>query len=334
MARPVQLDAEAPRAFRFEIRKSSIAQRLDVYLTKRLPEYSRTLLQKFLKGGAIRVNGRAAKAGAEIKEGDVIEGAIPRLILPQLVAADIPLQILYEDEWMLAINKPPDFVVHPGAGHWNDTLTNALLHHCGTLPPTDDIYRPGIVHRLDKDTSGVILAAKTQAAHAHLSMQFERRHVEKEYHALVEGETNFDADVIEKEIAHHRKHFDKMAVVRAGLGKQASSRYEVLERFRGFTLVRVLPRTGRTHQIRVHLAAIRHPCVADSTYGRRDALFVRDLDPAAPDGARELISRQALHAARIRVMHPARQEPVEFAAPPAADMAATLEALRRLRPAE
>ena len=331
MSRPVQLDPDTPRTFRFEIKKASIAQRLDVYLTKRLPEYSRTLLQRFLKDGAITVNDRVRKAGYEIGQGDVIDGRIPRLILPQLIASDIPLQIVYEDDWMLAINKPPNFVVHPGAGHWEDTLVNALLHHCGSLPTTDDVYRPGIVHRLDKDTSGVILAAKTQGAHVHLAAQFEQRRVEKEYHAIVEGELDFDADVIEKEIAHHKKHFDKMAVVRDGLGKEASSSYEVLERFDGFTYLKVLPKTGRQHQIRVHLAAIRHPCVADSTYAGRDSLFVRDLDPKAADADLELISRQALHAARIRVTHPETGEPVEFTAPLADDMSATLDALRRFR---
>lgn len=331
MSRPIKLDPSLPRTFRFELRNVNAEQRLDKYLVKRLPEYSRTLIQRFLKEGVITVNGRRGKAGHDIDVGDVIEGKIPRLILPQLIASDIPLEIVYEDEVMLAINKPPGFVVHPGAGHWEDTLVNALLHHCGTLPTIDDIYRPGIVHRLDKDTSGVILAAKTHGAHTHLSAQFENRQVEKEYWAIAEGEMDYDADVIDKEIAPHKTRFDKMAVVKQGQGRQSRSSYEVMERFDGFTFVKVLPKTGRQHQIRVHLASIGHPCVADSTYGKRDALFVRDLDPASPDGARELISRQALHAARIKVTHPVSGRPVEFEAPLAADLIQTLDALRSMR---
>jgi len=332
MSRPVRIDFDHPRRLEIEVSKPSVLQRIDVYLSKRLQEFSRTLLQRLIREGRVRVNGRTVKPSYEIQVRDRIEVEVPRVIEPGVVPAAIPIEVIYEDAHLVAVNKPAGFVVHPAAGHWDDTLVNALLHHCGTLPETDETYKPGIVHRLDKDTSGVIVAAKTLAAHAGLSRQFQRRTVEKEYRAIVEGEMELDGDVIEKNMDRHKREFEKMAVVGRGKGKAAVSRYEVIERFAGFTYVRVLPLTGRTHQIRVHMAAIGHPCVADSTYGRRDALFARDLERgagASEEGEEPLICRQALHACRIRLAHPATEESVEISAPLAADMEATLFALRK-----
>ena len=336
MAKPLKVDYECLSRHEFTIHKASALQRIDVYVHKRMPDYSRTLVQKLIKEGRITVNGRPTKPAYEINLGDTIVCELPKLIEPHVVASDIPLEIIHEDDHLIAINKPPQFVVHPAAGHWDDTLVNALLHHCGVLPETDEIYKPGIVHRIDKDTSGVIIAAKTLRAHGELTRQFQERTVEKSYRAIVEGVVEFDEDVIDKEMARHKKDFEKMAVVKKGLGKQAVSFYRVLERFDGYSFVEVAPKTGRTHQIRVHMASIGHPCVADSSYGRRDALFLRDLgaesDPAVPDPKEPLLMRQALHAHRIAFTHPATGETVDFSAPLAPDMEQALALLRKYKP--
>jgi 23S rRNA pseudouridine1911/1915/1917 synthase len=336
VAKPIKVDYDTLARHEFDIYKESILQRLDVYVHKRMPEYSRTLVQKLIKDGHITVNGRTSKPAYEINLGDKIVCTLPRLIEPHVVASDIPLDIVYEDDQLIAINKPPQFVVHPAAGHWDDTLVNALLHHCGVLPETDEVYKPGIVHRIDKDTSGIIIAAKTLRAHGELTRQFQDRTVQKAYRAIVEGRIEFDEDVIDKDMGRHKKDFEKMAVVKKGTGKTAVSFYRVLERFESFSYVEVWPKTGRTHQIRVHMASIGHPCVADSTYGKRDALFLRDLgapdDPLVPDPQEPILMRQALHAYWISFVHPETGRSVEFSAPLAQDMETTLELLRKYRP--
>jgi 23S rRNA pseudouridine1911/1915/1917 synthase len=337
MAKVIKIDYGTLSRHTFRIHKESVLQRLDIYIHKRLPDYSRTLVQKLIKEGRVTVNGRPTKPAYEINLGDEIEVEVPKLIEPQVVASDIPLSIIHEDDQILAINKPPDFVVHPAAGHWDDTLVNALLHHCGTLPETDDVYKPGIVHRIDKDTSGVIMAAKTAKAHAAMTKQFQDRTVEKEYLAIVDGDLPFDEDVIDKDMDRHPKDFERMAVVKKGKGKPATSFYQVQERFRGYTLVLVAPKTGRTHQIRVHLGSIGHPCVADAAYGTGRPVFLRDLagerviDPRVPDPGRPVLARQALHAFRIRFVHPGTGESVQYEAPLAEDMALMVELLRDYR---
>ncbi|HZE99963.1 MAG TPA: RluA family pseudouridine synthase [Planctomycetota bacterium] len=335
MTKPIRVDYERVERHEFEIYKESILQRLDIYIHKRKPEYSRTLVQKLIKDGMITVNGHTSKPAYEINLGDRIVCDLPKLIQPHVVASDIPLEIVHEDEHLIAINKPPQFVVHPAAGHWDDTLVNALLHHCGALPETDEIYKPGIVHRIDKDTSGVIIAAKTLRAHGELTKQFQDRVVKKSYRAIVEGEVEFDEDIIDKDMDRSKHDFEKMAVVKKGTGKSAISYYRVLERFDGFTFVEVAPKTGRTHQIRVHMASIGHPCIADSAYGRRDALFLRDLgateDPLIPDPLQPILMRQALHAFRISFTHPGTGMIVEYSAPLAPDLELVLTLLRKYK---
>ena len=315
-----------------KVNKAAALQRLDIYVHKRIPEYSRTLVQRLIKDGKILVNGKSSKPSYGICLGDTIACDMPKLIMPHVVASDIPLSIVHEDEHIIAINKPPQFVVHPAAGHWDDTLVNALLHHCGTLPETDEIYKPGIVHRIDKDTSGIIIAAKTLRAHGAITKQFRDRTVEKSYRAIVEGVVELDEDVIDKDMAPHKKYHDRMAVVRNGTGKTAQSFYRVIERFEKFSFVEVAPKTGRTHQIRVHMASIGHPCIADSTYGKRDALFLRDLgateDPLVPDPLEPILMRQALHAWRIQFTHPGTGMIVEYSAPLTEDLETTLTLLR------
>ncbi|OHB77603.1 MAG: hypothetical protein A2Z34_00165 [Planctomycetes bacterium RBG_16_59_8] len=313
------------------VRKGGVQQRLDIYLTKRFPDYSRTLLQRLIKDGLVTVNGKKARASHEVHEEDVIVVDLPRAIAPQVVPTDIPLDILYEDDSLIAINKPPHLVAHPAAGHWDDTLANALVHHCGpNLAQTDDIYKPGLVHRIDKNTSGVVIAAKTEKVHAAISKQFQKRTVEKEYLAIVEGEMELDADVIDKSIDRHKKDRERMAVVKEHLGKRSISSYRVIERFRGFTYVRVMPKTGRTHQIRVHLASIGHPCVADPVYGKRDAVMNGEISPDLPSNEAAL-ARHALHAWRIRIVHPASGETIGFEAPLADDIQHFLDLLRKYR---
>jgi 23S rRNA pseudouridine1911/1915/1917 synthase len=227
--------------------------------------------------------------------------------------------------------------VHPAPGSTRGTLVNALLHHCGaSLSGIGGVARPGIVHRIDKDTSGVIIAAKTLRAHGEITKQFQARTVQKSYRAIVEGEVPFDEDIIDKDMDRSKHDFEKMAVVKKGTGgKSAISFYRVLERFDGFTLVEVAPKTGRTHQIRVHMASIGHPCIADSSYGRRDALFLRDLgateDPLIPDPQQPILMRQALHAYNIKFTHPGTGMIVDYTAPLADDLELVLTLLRKYK---
>jgi 23S rRNA pseudouridine1911/1915/1917 synthase len=310
-------------------KNKGVGQRLDKYITKRFPEYSRSMIQDVIKDGLVTVNGTIAKASYKLRSGDKIDIQLPKLILPKAEPVDIPLDIIYEDEHMLAINKSPDFVVHPSKGHWDDTLVNALLHHVGDLPETDDVYRPGIVHRIDKNTSGVILAAKTHKAHESLTNQFMARTVDKGYVALVERVPEFDEDWIDKDIARHRKYRERMAVVAPGTGKSSQSKYQVLERFQSHALVFVRPKTGRTHQIRVHMSAIRHPLVGDLIYGGKEFLTMQDLGADSED---VLIDRYALHAFTISIDHPATDERMTFTVPLYDDMAGAIHRLRELRP--
>jgi 23S rRNA pseudouridine1911/1915/1917 synthase len=243
---------------------------------------------------------------------------------------DIPLQILYEDEYLAVVNKPFDMVVHPAKGHWSGTLVNALQFHFGHLSEINGEYRAGIVHRLDRDTSGVILVAKEEMAHRDLSLQFENRKVFKEYLAITAGVLDRDSDYIERRIGHHKSDRVKMVVTDdEDDGKEASSFYEVIERFRGFTLCRVQPKTGRTHQIRVHLASVGCPVLADKIYSGRDCLRLSDLAPGLDPAQDEiLMPRQALHAHRLRFFHPCKKEVIATVAPLPPEFEKTLAALR------
>jgi len=348
MPHKIEIDRTQLEPFEITVYKANLEDyRLDIYLTKRLTHSygaSRTLVQRFIKEDLIKVNGKPTKASHMLHQGDRITLELPRIIPPQLKPESIPLDIIYEDDVMLAINKPPGMVVHPAAGHWEGTLVNALLGHCGVLPQarpplrqskqeTDNqIYRPGIVHRIDKNTSGVILAAKTVQAHTAITQQFAERTLAKEYLAIVEGKMQFDSDIINKPLGRHKKDREKIAVVKKGLGQEAISAYTVVERFKRFTLVSVSPKTGRTHQIRVHLASIGHPVVADSPYGKRKALYLSDITGGvSEDTQTPILARHALHAHKITLVHPTTQKEVSFSADLAPDMKRTLEVLREYR---
>jgi 23S rRNA pseudouridine1911/1915/1917 synthase len=308
-------------------------QRLDQYLAAQFPDFSRSLLRKAIDAGTITVGGQPAKASYKVRNGDLLRIWLPtpRHGLP--TPEDIPLSILYEDDVLAVISKPADMVVHPAKGNWSGTLANALSHHFGSLSQAGGEYRPGIVHRLDRDTSGVILVAKEEQTHRALAMQFELRRVFKEYVAITQGVLDRDSDYIELKITRHKHDRVKMAVTdddEDELAKDACTYYEVMERFRGYTLVRVQPRTGRTHQIRVHLASVECPVLADKAYSGRDRLLLSDLVPGVePDEV--LMPRQALHAHRLRFEHPRSRAWVEVVAPLPEEFERTLAALRQHR---
>jgi 23S rRNA pseudouridine1911/1915/1917 synthase len=310
--------------------------RLDQYLVGSFADLSRSAVQRVIDEGGVTVNGKPTKPSYKVRHGDFIRIVPPPPSHPLPAPEDIPLDVLYEDDWLAVVNKPPDMVVHPAKGHWSGTLVNALRFRFDALSTEFGDYRPGVVHRLDRDTSGAILIAKRDAAHRDLSMQFEKRKIFKEYVAITAGVLDRDSDYVEARIAHHPHDRVKMAVAEDDDddAKEACSYYEVIERFRGYTFCRIQPRTGRTHQIRVHLASVGCPVLADKVYSGRDAFrlsdLVRGLDPAADE---TLLHRQALHAFRLRFRHPNDGRIVEAEAPLPADMRGALDALRRWRAA-
>ncbi len=309
--------------------------RLDQFLAGQFSDYSRSVVQRVIEAGGVAVNDKPAKASYRVRHGDVIRVTKPEPSHPLPVPEDIPIQIVYEDEFFAIVNKPANMVVHPAKGHWSGTLVNALRFRFNQLSGANGDYRAGIVHRLDRDTSGVIIIAKEEQTHRDLSLMFEQRRIFKEYIALTAGVLDRDSDYIEARIAHHPHDRTKMTVSDDEDdedAKDAVSYYEVIERFRGYTFVRVQPRTGRTHQIRIHLASVGCPVLADKAYSGRDKMnlsdFVPNLDPLAD---KLLLSRQALHAHRIRFKHPRTGKVFEAEAPRPDDFERTLAALRQHR---
>jgi 23S rRNA pseudouridine1911/1915/1917 synthase len=293
---------------RFTVDARGARRRLDRYLAALGTWGSRSQVQRLIEDGNVRLDGQPAKAATLLRFGQtIVVEPTPRPLPAGVVAESIPLGVLYEDEWLLVINKPPGLVVHPAPGHWSGTLVGALLHHWRGPRPGLDPLRPGIAHRLDKDTSGVLVIAKDAATLADLGRQFRNREVEKQYVAFVWGRLRRPSGTISAPIGRNPTHRKRMAV-RQG-GREAVTSYEVCEPLEGVTMLRLFPRTGRTHQIRVHLAAIGHPIVGDAVYGR---------GRVRQSGA--LIQRQALHAERITFRHPHGGERVTFVAPLADDL--------------
>jgi len=303
-------------------------KRLDKYLVSRFQELSRTFIQGLINRGDIKVCDRVVKSSYEIRKDDVIS-----IILPDIpdddniVPEDIPLDIVYEDEHILAINKMPNMVVHPARGHATGTLVNAVKFYCNSLSQLNGHLRPGIVHRLDRDTTGVILIVKNDKVHGLIGKQFENREIKKEYFAIVEGRVKFDSDIIQLPIGRHFKVREKMTV-RYDNGKPCVSRYEVVERFKKHTLVKVFPKTGRTHQIRVHMKYIGHPVVADMLYNNTETLFVSDITEKESDKEIPLINRHALHAFKITFVHPISKKIMQLEAPLHDDMQNLINVLR------
>jgi 23S rRNA pseudouridine1911/1915/1917 synthase len=311
--------------------------RLDQFLTQQLSDVSRSLVRKAIDSDAVTVNGVPSKASYKIRSGDVIHVRLPHPTFSRPQPEDIPLEVLFEDEYLAIINKPANMVVHPAKGNWSGTLVNALQFHFSKLSSINGDYRPGIVHRLDRDTSGAILVAKEEQTHRQLALMFEERKMFKEYVAITAGVLDRDSDYIEAAIVRHPSVREKMAIADDNEdedAKDACSFYEVIERFRGFTYCRVQPKTGRTHQIRVHLASVDCPVLADKAYSGRDKIRLSDIAPPGtidPANDDVLIERQALHAHRIRFRHPRRGDWIEIAAPLPPDFARTLAALREFR---
>lgn len=332
---PAELPPDPPRLLEHTARLKVDGVRLDQYLCGVFGEFSRSNVQRVIDNGGVHVNGKVAKASYKVRHGDHILVQPPQPPRPGPAAEDIPLDILHEDDHLAVINKPADMVVHPAKGNWSGTLVNALRHHFPKLSGLNGDYRAGIVHRLDRDTSGVILVAKEEQTHRDLSMLFEERKIFKEYLAITAGILDRDSDYIEGRIAHHKLDRVKMMIAddEDEDAKDACTYYEVIERFRGFSFCRCQPRTGRTHQIRVHLASVGCPILADKVYSGRDKLRLADLLPDLPEDRDEaLLSRQALHAHRLRFKHPRLGTLMEVSAPLPAEFARTLDALRAHRP--
>lgn len=317
------MSAEGPVEFpgrEFTVEDFVPGVRLDVYLRERVPDLSRGTIQRWIESGYIRVNDRHTKPTYEPRVGDRIRVSEPPVEPALAEPQDIPLDILHEDEDLLVVNKPPGLVVHPAAGHADGTLVNALLHHCaGRLSGIGGVARPGIVHRLDKDTSGCLVVAKHDAAHLSLAEQFAARTSHKVYQAIVCGVVRVESGDIRADIARHPSHRKRMAVV--GGGREAWTGFRVSERFRGATWVQATLHTGRTHQIRVHFQHAGHPLVGDDTYGKRPNSRLAELTGyRAP--------RQLLHAWRLGFEHPGTRSPVEFEAPLPMDFQHALAMLR------
>lgn len=311
-----------------------------MFLTRFFPGQSRSFLARVIEKGSVRVDGVTARASFKLKAGSTVRFTVPEPPRAGPAAEEIPLDFLHVDSWMAVVNKPAGMVVHPAKGNWKGTLAGALKWHLEGTPAAGDAAagggtglstaggptRPGIVHRLDRDTSGVIVVARSEEAHHALAKQFERRTVEKTYLALTQGAPQFDRDEIDLPIGIHPYQRERMAVRRDhSTSREAVTRYEVLERFRGAALVQVTPKTGRTHQIRVHLAAIGCPVLADGLYSGRTQIEPSFL--GLPPGP-ALLERQALHAARLCIDHPETKRRLEFAAPLPADMQRLLDAFR------
>ncbi|HEY4312106.1 MAG TPA: RluA family pseudouridine synthase [Pirellulales bacterium] len=311
--------------------ESAIGVRLDAFLAQQLPRYSRVHLRRLINAKSVTVDDVRVKASHGLRGGEriLIELIDPPRALPK--AEDIPLEILFEDRWLAAVNKPPGMVVHPAKGHWSGTLTAALQFHFDHLSSAGGPTRPGVVHRLDRDTSGVILIAKDDQVHRLLALQFEERSIEKEYFAIVVNCPDHDRDWIDLPIGLHPREREKMAIrPHDPNSRPARSFYEVLERFQGFAAVRIEPRTGRTHQIRVHLQSIGCPVLCDRQYGGRAEITRGEVRQQPADTAL-LLGRQALHARRLSFVHPETSEPMTIEAPLPADIEGVLAELRAFR---
>jgi 23S rRNA pseudouridine1911/1915/1917 synthase len=298
------------RLFRLVVEEDGA--RLDVYVAHHCPELSRSHARRLVADGLATVNGRPAKPSHLLRAGDTVSVHVPPPAALDLLPESVPLAVVYEDQDLLVVDKPAGLTVHPSAGQTAHTLVNALLAHCTDLAGVGGVLRPGIVHRLDKDTSGLLIVAKNDRAHAGLSRQLKERTVEKKYLALVQGHVDPPEAVIDAPIGRDPHNRKRMAVVEQG--RAATTAYRVREHLGGLTLVEVAPSTGRTHQIRVHLAAIGHPVVGDAVYGKPTPL----------------VGRQFLHAYRLAFRHPVDGRPLAFESPLPPDLQRALQLARSL----
>ncbi len=313
--------------FAFPAPADDAGKRLDTVLTHHLSNCTRSFAANLIRKGEVTVQGILKKPGYRVQEGDAIAGRVPPSQPIALQPEPIDIDILYEDEDLVVINKQPGLVVHPAPGHHGGTLVNGLLYHCSDLKGIGGELRPGIVHRLDKDTSGVLVAAKNDATHVHLAAQFKSRTIKKTYLALVHGDMETASGTVALPVGRHPVLRKKMST-QSRTGRKAETRWRALERFGQATLLKLQIKTGRTHQIRVHCAALDHPVVGDPLYGRRNRKKGESKNAAA-----QLVRtapRQMLHAWRLGFVHPGQEKRVGFEAPISADMQTLLDALRNL----
>ncbi len=290
------------------------AVRLDHFLTEELSEYSRSRLQSFIKEGRVHVDGKPAKKfGQSLDPGMLITVSIPEKRPSELIPEEIPLDILFEDDQSIVINKPAGMVVHPAAGHDSGTLVHAVLAHCDDLKGFGGEIRPGVVHRLDRDTSGIIVMAKNEKAHIFLQKQFKDRTIDKRYLALVDGAPPTPAGRVEAPIGRDPLRRQQMAILTPDKGREAVTEYRTVKSFPKHTLIEAHPLTGRTHQIRVHMAFLKCPIVGDVLYGRRKQSI--ELD------------RHFLHAYRLKILLPGHKEPMTFEAPLPSELQTVIDSL-------
>ena len=302
------------------VEKSLPGERIDTYLRGQFPAVSRGAIQRLIEQGCVLVNGKPPKATQSPRASDVVEITWPEARGLKAEAEDIPLTILYEDSDLVVLDKPAGLVVHPSAGHEEHTLVNALLHHCkGQLSGIGGVARPGIVHRLDKDTSGCMVVAKNDAAHLGLASQFARREMQKVYLAIVCGELAHDSGDIRAAIARHPGHRKRMTVTEEA-GRDARTTFRVRQRLRDATFVEVALHTGRTHQIRVHFQHLGHPVFGDEVYGKKQTKRLADLTGFSP-------ARLMLHSWRLAFTHPRKERTIEVEAAIPADMRKAVKAL-------
>jgi 23S rRNA pseudouridine1911/1915/1917 synthase len=318
-----------PYEFEIVVPAGKKKERLDVFLTNHVENATRNKVQRAIQEGAVLVNGKTVKSSHQVAPGEIIHITLPKSPPQKALPENIPLDVVYEDDDLLVVNKPAGMVTHPAYSNYTGTLVNALLYHCNNLSAVNDPTRPGIVHRLDKETSGLMVIAKTDNAHAKLAKQFAARTIKREYRAIVWGKFKEKHGVIETLLGRSKSDRKKMAVVADG--KHAITEYTVLEQFSYLSLVKLKLRTGRTHQIRVHLAHINHPVFGDPTYNGRHLV----AGPGTPKQKAEvqhllkLIPRQALHAKTIGFVHPKTHKDmfVDSELPP--DMGSVLDYVRK-----
>jgi 23S rRNA pseudouridine1911/1915/1917 synthase len=304
-------------------------RRLDKYLHGRFGDMSRSLIQNAIREGAVKINNKIAKQSQKLSPGDIIELTLPEKPSKDIPPEDIPLDIIHEDSELIILNKQPGILVHPARGNTHGTLVNALVFYSESLSSGLGEFRPGIVHRLDKDTTGVMIVTKNDSAQWKIAKQFEKRQVKKTYLAIVHGTPELNADRIKAPLGVHPKIREKYAI-RLETGKEAITFYETKEPFRGFSLLELTPKTGRTHQIRVHLSYIKHPIVADNMYGGK-LVYQWQLKDEEPATEEPIIDRVALHAYSIAFKHPKTEKEVKFEAPLPNDMQNLLNLLRKYR---
>jgi 23S rRNA pseudouridine1911/1915/1917 synthase len=317
-------------AFTFLANESDQGRRLDAVVAAHLPDCSRSLAVNLIANLEILVDHQAKKPGYRVKCGDEILGRIPAPVQTETIPEPIPLQILYQDSHIVVLNKQAGLVVHPAPGHSRGTLVNALLYHCPDLEGIGGEIRPGIVHRLDKDTSGTMVVAKNAGAHERLARQFKARTIQKKYLALVYGELRADEGTITLPIGRHPVHRKRMSTI-TRKGRTAETSWRVRQRFQGITLLELTLKTGRTHQIRVHCTAMGHPIVGDQVYGSRK--WLKDMDrlfsgeSSSMAAQLKVAPRQMLHAWQLGLTHPHAGKFMTFESPIPADMAALMEIL-------